>query len=197
MTTATVEGMPQAPLAPQAPPATPALTPEEIQREKNREYQRKSRERKRLGLTGDAAPSVPKEPVPRQATLRVVPAYGVKAIIPPEGPKPVSPADMPVPLSEGIRLEVMAPTFALMAAQQLDDGRLQLLATMKAPIDGPDAPEKPLMAAFGASLDKAADLSGVTMTALEAALLQTAILGVTMVGIYKKLPPMPFQKSEG
>lgn len=180
-----VEGMPVKESQAQPDASLSGMSPEEIQREKNKEYQRASRERKKLrqieqiGLTGGV-----KGPSPAQATpVRPV----LRAVQP--GERAVKPGDKPVPLSEGLRIEAIAPSLAMMAAQMMNDGRLAILATVEVPIDGPDTPPRPLMAAFGASLDKVADLSGITLTALEAAYLNTAMLAMTMVGIYRSLEP--------
>lgn len=176
-----VQGMPP------EPPRSDELTEDEKRKAINREYQRKSRAKKALlgeaGATGGSASPPRATPA---APLRVV-RDGEKA-----APKP---ADRSVPLSEGIRLAAIAPALADMAAKQMDDGRLAILARMEVPLE-PNAPPRPLMAAFGASLDKAADLSGITLTALEAALLESAMLAFTMVGIYKQMPPIPYPKEE-
>lgn len=190
MTAAIVEGMPKAD-TPSTPPAVPdKVAPsvsDEERKARNRAYQQKHREKLKSGLTGGQGPSV--SPTPPPASRQPL------RLVPPAAPKP-SPGDVQVPLSDAIRLEVMAPSLCLMAAEQLDDGRLQTLATLRLPLNGQDAEPVPLIAAFGASLDKAADLSGVTLTAMEAALLSSAMLGLTIVGIYRKLPPMPFNKGD-
>ena len=178
-----VQGMPP------EPPRQDDLTEEEKRKAINREYQRKSRAKKaslgEAGATGGLA-----------SPPRATPATPLRVVREGEKASPsVKPSERLVPLSEGIRLAAIAPALADMAAKQMDDGRLAVLARMEVPLE-PGAPPRPLMAAFGASLDKAADLSGITLTALEAALLESAMLAFTMVGIYKQMPPMPYPKED-
>lgn len=190
MSGAMVEGLPVKESQAKPDAITSGMSPEEIQREKNKEYQRRSRALKKerqisqIGLTGTGNSVSPAQTAPVRPVLRAV-QPGERAAV------SVKPGDKPVPLSEGLRIEAIAPSLAMMAAQMMNDGRLAILATVEVPIDGPDTPPRPLMAAFGASLDKVADLSGITLTALEAAYLQTAMLTMTMVGIYRSLEPRP------
>lgn len=167
----------------------PDETPEERQRRLNRDYQRAHRAKAKAGgATPGGLASPPRQAPP--AGLRVV-AEGERA------KARVEPKDEPRPISEAIRLQRMAPALLDLAAKQLDDGRLQDLCALRVPLD-PEKPDvhTPLVPAFGASLDKVADLSGITVTALEAALLESATLGFVMWSVYKAMPPKPYNQAD-